>query len=332
MKAVIPKGITMCSLWWVFTFIVPSQSIFSQNNSLPLKSAISEYRFDEVKYSNGSTVTDVLNMVEDKDGFIWMATRHGLLRYDGHDFLIFNHSLKNENSPVQNFFWCIYLMNDSTLCAGGHGGMSILNLNTYRFTNYSYNDGSCPTEVVTDFCSEDADNIWVSGLEGLFLLNVRTGVFTDSKLKVPLHPDVKVPNPNLVKSLLQHPFDKNLLLVGAFNGLISYDKRAKRIHKYYVNDQVLANNKYAILEVSQMKADENYLWCVGWYTGLNRFDLKNEKWDNYEFPLFRKTNNALGISTLLLKNEKELWIYHRDDENNLGLGTFNKENNHTIYY
>ena len=326
MKKVITPIITNCSLRWVFTFLVLSPTIFSQNVSLPLKPTVPEYRFDEVKYSNGSTVTDVLNMVEDKDGFIWMATRHGLLRYDDHDFLIFNHSLTNENSPVQNYFWCIYLMNDSTLCAGGHGGMSILNLNTYRFTNYSYNDGSCPTEVITDFCTEDADNIWVSGLDGLFLLNVRTGVFTDSKLKVPLHPDVKVPNPNLVKSLLQHPLDKNLLLVGAFNGLISYDKRAKRIHKYYPNNQILANNKYAILEISQMKADGNYLWCVGWYTGLNRFDLKNEKWDNYEFPLFRKTNNALGISKLLLKNEKELWIYHRDDENNLGLGIFNKEN------
>ena len=141
MKKVITPIITNCSLRWVFTFLVLSPTIFSQNNSLPLKPTVPEYRFDEVKYSNGSTVTDVLNMVEDKDGSIWMATRHGLLRYDGHDFLIFNHSLTNENTPVQNYFWCIYLMNDSTLCAGGHGGMSILNLNTYRFTNYSYNDG-----------------------------------------------------------------------------------------------------------------------------------------------------------------------------------------------
>lgn len=324
MKTVITNNITRCLLLWVFIITVFSQSLYSQSVSLPVKTLPYEYHFNEIKLPNGTPVIDVLDLVEDRNGFVWMASRHGLLRYDGHDFKFFRHSLKNENLLSVNYLWTVCLMNDTILCAGGFGGMSILNLRTYRFTNYTSRDGTCPMEAILNFCREDKENVWVAGNRGLYLLNIKTGVFTDSKLKVPKHPDFKSSNPNQIKSIAQHPIDKNLLLVGSINGLISYDKKNRKTHKFYPNDAIFKNNKYALNEIGNMVRDGQHMWCFGWYTGVNRFDLVAEKWDNYEFPRFRNKNQPLGVISLLNKNDTEMWVTHRDDETNKGLGIFDK--------
>lgn len=39
---------------------------------------------------------------QDKQGFIWIATRNGLARYDGHNFRIFQHDLSDKNSLASN--------------------------------------------------------------------------------------------------------------------------------------------------------------------------------------------------------------------------------------
>lgn len=292
------------SLLWAFVFVVIFQNLHSQSVSLPVKSQPYEYHFDEVKLPNGRSVSDVLDLVEDKNGFVWMASRHGLIRYDGHDFKIFSHSLKNKNSLSVNYLWKVYLMNDTTLLAGGFGGMSVLNLKTYQFTNYISDDGTCPQETILSFCKEDEENVWVVGYQGLYLFNIKTGVFTDTKIKVPEHPNMKIPNTNQVRSIAQHPFNKNLLLVGSVNGLICYDKKARKIHKLYSNDDLLKKNKYALTEIGEMVRDGQYLWCFGWYTGINRFDLVNEKWENYGFPRFGGKNNPLCIISLLKMTKK----------------------------
>ena len=124
----------------------------AQTVSLPIKSPSYHFYFDEVKFPNGSPVRDVLQFVESPDGFIWLGSYHGLLRYDGHDFKVFTHSLKNKNSLLDNYICSLYLQNDTVLYIGSGQGMSVLNLKSYRFTNFSFDDGTCSTELVYSFC------------------------------------------------------------------------------------------------------------------------------------------------------------------------------------
>ncbi|MEO7176211.1 MAG: two-component regulator propeller domain-containing protein, partial [Saprospiraceae bacterium] len=44
----------------------------------------------------------VNDMIQDKDGFIWIATKGGLNRYDGYNFKVFTTDLQDNNSISSN--------------------------------------------------------------------------------------------------------------------------------------------------------------------------------------------------------------------------------------
>lgn len=298
--------------------------VFTQNVFLPVKQTQFELHFDEVKFSNGAPVTDVIDFVEDRSGFVWLGSRYGLLRYDGHDFKVFSHQPKNKNSLVNNYIWSLYLCNDTLLYIGCAQGISILNLKSYRFTNFSTHDGTCPTDYVRSFCFENDKTMWVGGLKGLYRFNPRTGTFIGCNFKVPSFPKLVISNPNRVHNILQHPFKKEILLIATANGLVSYNKKLDKIDHTYQNRQLALSKPYTPMLIDKLVLDENSVWCLAWFMGMNRFDLKTEKWYNY-FPRYYPTGEALGLTTMIVKNNKELWVTDRVDVQNNGLGIFNKE-------
>ena len=52
--------------------------------------AASEYRFDSWTTDNGLPQVSVNSIRQTRDGFIWMTTFGGLVRYDGLRFQVFN--------------------------------------------------------------------------------------------------------------------------------------------------------------------------------------------------------------------------------------------------
>ena len=65
----------------------------AQTPTLPIKSRAEEYVFKEIKLPGDEPIRDILALVQDSRGFVWMAGKHGLMRC-GHDFKIFH------NTPV----------------------------------------------------------------------------------------------------------------------------------------------------------------------------------------------------------------------------------------
>ncbi len=306
----------------ILFFII--ENVFAQDVSLPIQKTSSELYFEEIKFPNGASVNDVITFVEDANGFMWFGSRNGLLRYDGHDFKIFSHNRKNKNSLISNYIWSLYLCNDTLLYIGCAQGISILNLRTYRFTNFSSEDGSCPTDFVHSFCYENEKTIWIGGRKGLFCFNSLTGTFTDTHFKIPSFGQIVISNPNQVYAILKHPFKNNLLLLGTENGLVGYDSKHHKIDQIYHNTILERNNPYKSLSINNLILDENKVWCLTWFMGMHYFDLKTETWHNF-FSHYYQNGIALGLTSIVVKNQKELWVTDRLDGKNNGLGIFNKE-------
>lgn len=57
--------------------------------SLASQSPAREIFFDRYGPEQGLHSRQIRNIVQSSDGFIWMATNEGLLRYDGKDFVVF---------------------------------------------------------------------------------------------------------------------------------------------------------------------------------------------------------------------------------------------------
>jgi ligand-binding sensor domain-containing protein len=55
-------------------------------------SAFCRYSFDSWTVDNGLPVNSILGIVRGRDGYIWLLTSAGLVRFDGLNFQLFDHS------------------------------------------------------------------------------------------------------------------------------------------------------------------------------------------------------------------------------------------------
>jgi signal transduction histidine kinase/ligand-binding sensor domain-containing protein len=104
----------------------------------PAATIKAQYRFDSWTNDNGLPQNSVRSIIQTRDGYLWMTTFDGLVRFDGVSFKIFDKS--NTRGLSTNRFTALYEDKDGTLLAGtGDGGLTI-----YRdgvFTSYIAADG-----------------------------------------------------------------------------------------------------------------------------------------------------------------------------------------------
>lgn len=114
--------------------------------------ASGQYRFDHWTTDDGLPQNSISGLTRASDGYLWMTTRDGLVRFDGVRFTVFN----KQNTPgiPDNRFKGIY--EDSRLdlwaMTEQHG---VVRLHDGVFTSYGEADGL--TETASGIMSEDAD-------------------------------------------------------------------------------------------------------------------------------------------------------------------------------
>ena len=105
---------------------------------LSTATATAQYRFDSWTTDNGLPQNSVRSIIQTRDGYLWLTTFDGLVRFDGVRFTIFDKS--NTRGLRTNRFTSLYEDKDGTLWAGtGDGGLTL-----YRngvFNSYTPADG-----------------------------------------------------------------------------------------------------------------------------------------------------------------------------------------------
>ena len=96
--------------------------------------AMAQYRFDHWTADNGLPQNSVRDIVQTRDGYLWLATLDGLVRFDGVRFTVFNKS----NSPgiISNRFLQLYEDGQGDLWASTESS-GLTRLHDGRFTTYS---------------------------------------------------------------------------------------------------------------------------------------------------------------------------------------------------
>jgi len=86
-------------LWLGMILILLSVESHSQTNK--------KYYFEQLNSLDGLSSNIVEDVFQDSDGFLWVCTKDGLNRYEGHSFITFKPSLKQQNTFSSNKFTCI---------------------------------------------------------------------------------------------------------------------------------------------------------------------------------------------------------------------------------
>jgi signal transduction histidine kinase/ligand-binding sensor domain-containing protein len=137
--------------------------LLTVNNCFTQQFNVKTYSFGE-----GLSTYNIKKVVQDKYGFIWIATQDGVFRYDGTSFDPYKKT-KDENSSLrENFIFDIALGNDDNLyIASFNGGVDVINVRTQKVTHLlsqkRNNEEGLPNLWITKIFCDTNNNLWIGG-------------------------------------------------------------------------------------------------------------------------------------------------------------------------
>jgi ligand-binding sensor domain-containing protein/PAS domain-containing protein len=234
-------------------------SLFSQNEFI---------HFDTYSIEHGLSDPYVNDIIQDKEGFIWIATSDGLNRFDGKTFKIFRNQGINSNEISQNNINVLGLDRFGNLWIGETNGVDIFNPYTETFINYqstnldkTSNATPLTDNNITAFSLDANGDMWVGTSNGLNRFNHETGSFTQYFFSASDETSI---NDNSIQSL--YLSKDNVLWIGTKAGLARYNpasdnferfgKAANQAFSYPVVHRIKENKSgQLVLSVLDKKAD-----------------------------------------------------------------------------
>jgi diguanylate cyclase (GGDEF)-like protein/PAS domain S-box-containing protein len=148
------------------TLLYPYGKILASENNInnpPLK-------FERISIAEGLSQSYVYDIIQDNNGFIWIATQDGLNRYDGKNFVYYRHDSTDNKSIANNFIRKIFIDSTNVLWVGTNKGLSRYNesLNNFdNFLNQTNDSNSLKDNEIWDIYQDKQNDILVSTKEGL---------------------------------------------------------------------------------------------------------------------------------------------------------------------
>ncbi len=91
-------------------------------------SSFGQYQFNNFSEDQGLSSNKITGIIKDNEGFIWMATANGLVRFDGEDFITFHNIPGDSTSLSDNYLLSIHQDKDGSIWIGtNNGGVNVLN-------------------------------------------------------------------------------------------------------------------------------------------------------------------------------------------------------------
>jgi ligand-binding sensor domain-containing protein len=129
--------------------------------------------FEHLSIEHGLSQITVHAIFQDSKGFLWFGTEDGLNRYDGYNFVVYQHDPSDTASLSDNFIWSIFEDSENNLWIGTNsGGLNKYSYSTNTFKNFTRKFSGAfgaPAHNIRTIFEDSDKNLWV-GTEN-------TGVF-----------------------------------------------------------------------------------------------------------------------------------------------------------
>lgn len=149
----------------------------------PGAAAQSTKGFETISTAAGLSQGMIFDMLQDKEGFIWIATKNGLNRYDGYSFKVFTNDPYNAHSLSSNTIIQLFEDSKGRIWAGTeNAGINIYNKKTgqfHRITHSPSNTASLSAnEIKTVIEMPDGRFLIATGVAGLNIAELGNDFFT----------------------------------------------------------------------------------------------------------------------------------------------------------
>ncbi len=273
--------------------------------SFPVLSQFHQLNFKRIGIPQGLSQNSANAIIQDKSGYIWVATQDGLNKFNGYEFTVFKHKQSDPTSIRDNFILSLLIDKNGDLWIGTSFGLDKLKSGSNQFEHYSLQNGIRNKKVdesINSLVQDKYGNIWIATLEGLYIINPQTKDLKSYETFI--SENDSLPSEIIYKLFSDH---KQNIWIGTSKGLSHYDFNSKAVTNYYSdpNDQ---NSIPSNVVISMAEDTLNILW-IGTSNGLCSFDQNTgifQRFLNNPQNEISLSNNY--ISALFIDKYNDLWV------------------------
>ncbi|MEI6275087.1 MAG: two-component regulator propeller domain-containing protein [Prolixibacteraceae bacterium] len=311
-----------------FLLLFKSYGSIAVNQNLP---------FRRISPEGGFTLSPVVELAQDKQGFVWFVTREKLYQFNSQDFISFEPKYQPGVSHTNNYITSLLIDRANSIWVGTNAGISKFNNHTWQLDAVKIADRETPGKVLypTDIKQNSKGEIWMvesnflarldsSKMELVYVrngngrLNVNAFCFDDQDhiyaanslgelyavnantlIAAPLNMDLSP-----IKIFGIYLINKILWISTDGYGLQRYTTEGKLIDVYFNNSQNKDLYSNRIRDV--LKTSDGKIW-IATYKGLiewqeGNFNQYLTDYDNQ----FSLPDNS--VNSLMEDRQKGLWI------------------------
>lgn len=265
-----------------------------------------EIKFTHITAEDGLSLNSVTKILQDKHGFIWLGTNHGLNRFDGHDFKVFLPEQDNPNSITSHSIWSLYEDSKGYIWIGTNDGLNRYDWKTekfYKYKNKQNDTNSLSGNIIYSIYEDQKGTIWIGTQNGLNKYNREKDNFTVNKK---VSDEFNQDSFNAVTAI--NCDKEGNMWLGTWKGLTCFQNDGKI--KYLRLPEIKKQRTSYFNEIWSIVPDNlNNLWIGTSSRGLFRYNCKTGKFINYynkPGEIFSITGNV--VKALYLDKYNNLWI------------------------
>lgn len=265
-----------------------------------------------VSIADGLSQSSVYDMVQDRDGYVWIATQDGLNRFDGRSFRIYREEPFDSTSISSNYINALLCDKKGRLWIGTiNQGLNLLlpGHNSFLRIRHGKADGMLPASMINDLHEDQQGNIWIGTGAGLFkVMEPETGNpdLRFNRIELPVALNDPLPNKNVNK--ITHDRFNNIW-IATFNGIfrISSGKPEKAVWIGQGEEQLSDKFIYAVAADAQGR-----IWAAS-KKGIDILDKTGKKITTLNPSLKSQTGmKDENVNSLYLDSKGRMWVGYFD--------------------
>lgn len=262
--------------------------------------------FEHLTTADGLPQGTVLATLQDSQGFVWLGTEDGLVRYDGHRLVRYGYRRGASDGLPGHYVQAIVEDAHHDLWIGvADGGLARWNRTTDRFTVFRHEDGgadSLASDAVVALLIDNANRVWVGTRDsGLDILDPRT-TLVEHLQHDPTRADSLIDN--RIKSLTRGP--GGIIWVGTDRGV---DRLAPRSRSFVHCPAVSGEHDSSPQVLSLYVAPSGTVWQGVPDGGLLRRDSSGVITKHFRH-VANSTNSIANdnVRAILEDSDGRLWV------------------------
>lgn len=299
----------------LFCVLFCIQTLFAQERKIT---------FEHISREQGLSQSEVMCIIQDRKGFLWIGTQGGLNRYDGYSFTVYKNNIEDTNSLHNNYVQAIYEDRKGMLWIGTRGALHRFDRTRGKFTRYlndPANQRSISNNIITSICEDTAGTLWVGTDHGLNRFDPDKQQFIRYVHAVDNSASIAG---NGIKVLYSDA--RGTFWIGTTNGLDYFDSQQKRF-AHFPKDVKSPHGLTSNYVASMYEDREGTLW-IGTGDGFNRLDRSSWHVTQYRYsPNNTNTVSDNHISAISEDEAGSLWI-----GTNKGVNIFDRQSSRFTRY